>query len=144
MNMASGFHPSCPQPPHPIPLASPEALSLSTCSPFAPCCTDCPTPAPSRLLFAPQVICCEGNAGFYEVGCVSTPLEGKHLALTSYLCPLHLSVSPPMLASPGLTSVHQGEVQVSHFGGTIHSHSVNRAFLAWAEANLSSCPTTVT
>uniref|UniRef100_A0A669D1T4 Abhydrolase domain containing 16A, phospholipase n=1 Tax=Oreochromis niloticus TaxID=8128 RepID=A0A669D1T4_ORENI len=23
------------------------------------------------------VICCEGNAGFYEVGCMNTPLEGK-------------------------------------------------------------------
>lgn len=42
-----------------------------------PCCTDCPTQHPA-LLFPPQVICCEGNAGFYEVGCVSTPLEGRH------------------------------------------------------------------
>lgn len=25
----------------------------------------------------PQVICCEGNAGFYEVGCMNTPLEGE-------------------------------------------------------------------
>lgn len=25
-----------------------------------------------------QVICCEGNAGFYEVGCMNTPLDGKH------------------------------------------------------------------
>lgn len=25
----------------------------------------------------PQIICCEGNAGFYEVGCMNTPLEGK-------------------------------------------------------------------
>uniref|UniRef100_A0AAQ5Y7N2 Phosphatidylserine Lipase ABHD16 N-terminal domain-containing protein n=1 Tax=Amphiprion ocellaris TaxID=80972 RepID=A0AAQ5Y7N2_AMPOC len=25
------------------------------------------------------VICCEGNAGFYEVGCMNTPLEGEEL-----------------------------------------------------------------
>uniref|UniRef100_A0AAY4AFN4 Monoacylglycerol lipase ABHD16A n=1 Tax=Denticeps clupeoides TaxID=299321 RepID=A0AAY4AFN4_9TELE len=27
------------------------------------------------------VICCEGNAGFYEVGCMSTPLEGGYSVL---------------------------------------------------------------
>uniref|UniRef100_A0AAR2II52 Phosphatidylserine Lipase ABHD16 N-terminal domain-containing protein n=1 Tax=Pygocentrus nattereri TaxID=42514 RepID=A0AAR2II52_PYGNA len=31
------------------------------------------------------VICCEGNAGFYEVGCMNTPLDGKRLS--SRLCP---------------------------------------------------------
>lgn len=29
------------------------------------------------VLILPQVICCEGNAGFYEVGCMNTPLEGE-------------------------------------------------------------------
>ncbi|XP_032505915.1 phosphatidylserine lipase ABHD16A isoform X3 [Phocoena sinus] len=29
----------------------------------------------------PKVICCEGNAGFYEVGCVSTPLEAGYSVL---------------------------------------------------------------
>ncbi|XP_060045449.1 phosphatidylserine lipase ABHD16A isoform X2 [Erinaceus europaeus] len=28
-----------------------------------------------------EVICCEGNAGFYEVGCVSTPLEAGYSVL---------------------------------------------------------------
>ncbi|KAI5620493.1 protein ABHD16A isoform X1 [Silurus asotus] len=28
-----------------------------------------------------QVICCEGNAGFYEVGCMSTPLDGDYSVL---------------------------------------------------------------
>ncbi|XP_010778734.1 abhydrolase domain-containing protein 16A-like, partial [Notothenia coriiceps] len=27
------------------------------------------------------VICCEGNAGFYEVGCMNTPLEGGYSVL---------------------------------------------------------------
>ncbi|KAF5902355.1 protein ABHD16A, partial [Clarias magur] len=27
------------------------------------------------------VICCEGNAGFYEVGCMNTPLEGEYSVL---------------------------------------------------------------
>lgn len=27
-----------------------------------------------------QVICCEGNAGFYEVGCMNTPLDGEDLS----------------------------------------------------------------
>lgn len=35
----------------------------------------CPTSSP------PQVICCEGNAGFYEVGCLSTPLEAGYSVL---------------------------------------------------------------
>ncbi|XP_047651075.1 phosphatidylserine lipase ABHD16A isoform X4 [Phacochoerus africanus] len=39
------------------------------------------------------VICCEGNAGFYEVGCVSTPLEGRSLAQPPSLCPSEWSVS---------------------------------------------------
>uniref|UniRef100_UPI000B4CD4CE phosphatidylserine lipase ABHD16A n=1 Tax=Lonchura striata TaxID=40157 RepID=UPI000B4CD4CE len=30
---------------------------------------------------SPQVICCEGNAGFYEVGCLSTPLEAGYSVL---------------------------------------------------------------
>lgn len=30
-----------------------------------------------RVWILPQVICCEGNAGFYEVGCMNTPLEGE-------------------------------------------------------------------
>ncbi|GCB82154.1 hypothetical protein scyTo_0021948, partial [Scyliorhinus torazame] len=30
---------------------------------------------------AKLVICCEGNAGFYEVGCVSTPLEAGYSVL---------------------------------------------------------------
>uniref|UniRef100_A0A8K9XF31 Abhydrolase domain containing 16A, phospholipase n=1 Tax=Oncorhynchus mykiss TaxID=8022 RepID=A0A8K9XF31_ONCMY len=36
------------------------------------------------------VICCEGNAGFYEVGCMNTPLEGKEpltLLHNKYLFP---------------------------------------------------------
>lgn len=45
---------------------------------------------PSCLL--PQVICCEGNAGFYEVGCVSTPLEGRPRAQPSCLCPLEWNI----------------------------------------------------
>lgn len=27
------------------------------------------------------VICCEGNAGFYEVGCMATPMEAGHSVL---------------------------------------------------------------
>ncbi|KAK2113412.1 Protein abhd16a [Saguinus oedipus] len=43
------------------------------------------------------VICCEGNAGFYEVGCVSTPLEGKMVTQSPYLCPLKGMSLPPTL-----------------------------------------------
>lgn len=28
-----------------------------------------------------QVVCCEGNAGFYEIGCTVTPLEGGYSVL---------------------------------------------------------------
>uniref|UniRef100_A0A8D0QII0 Phosphatidylserine lipase ABHD16A n=1 Tax=Sus scrofa TaxID=9823 RepID=A0A8D0QII0_PIG len=41
------------------------------------------------------VICCEGNAGFYEVGCVSTPLEGQRpLGLTHSSLPFLLQGVP--------------------------------------------------
>lgn len=45
-----------------------------------------PQHPPSPPSLPPQVICCEGNAGFYEVGCVSTPLEGRPLV---HVPPLH-------------------------------------------------------
>nr|KAF6276485.1 abhydrolase domain containing 16A, phospholipase [Myotis myotis] len=52
------------------------------------------------------VICCEGNAGFYEVGCVSTPLEGRPRAQPSCLCPLewNIPIFHMDVISPGLTT----------------------------------------
>uniref|UniRef100_A0A8C2M5Z4 Phosphatidylserine lipase ABHD16A n=1 Tax=Cricetulus griseus TaxID=10029 RepID=A0A8C2M5Z4_CRIGR len=48
-----------------------------TCNDFAP-----PSTLSALLCFLLlQVICCEGNAGFYEVGCVSTPLEAGYSVL---------------------------------------------------------------
>lgn len=40
-----------------------------------------------------QVICCEGNAGFYEVGCMNTPLEGEQLSHKSHKFPCQLPSS---------------------------------------------------
>lgn len=42
-----------------------------------------------RFWNLPQVICCEGNAGFYEVGCMNTPLDGKgsaHCSMKRFSC----------------------------------------------------------
>lgn len=35
----------------------------------------------SSSLLLLQVVCCEGNAGFYEIGCTVTPLEGGYSVL---------------------------------------------------------------
>lgn len=56
----------------PLPCEAPTAALPATWGVLAPLAL--PQPPPFLL---PQVICCEGNAGFYEVGCVSTPLEGR-------------------------------------------------------------------
>lgn len=126
--MALGSTPAVPKTPHPILLESPGGISgklvtvlvawtRALWSPEAlpqhlwslcPLLYRLPHPSTLPASVCSQVICCEGNAGFYEVGCVSTPLEGKHMAHTSYLCPLDLNVSPPMLTSPGLTSSASG------------------------------------
>lgn len=41
-----------------------------------------------------QVICCEGNAGFYEVGCMNTPLEGEEFSSSESQTFLMVNIHP--------------------------------------------------